>query len=104
MINDTIARVEEEAKERRLKGYSTMGIGDLQLLLAEKRAPKKLRKNQVSVGTHFPPCNACRLEALATHLSFKAKQRKIIYDGDLEFDAEIGELLGCDYEKFFYNA
>jgi len=103
MINDTIARVEEEAKERGLKRYSTMGIGDLQLLLAGKRVPKKLCKNQVSVGTQtdFPPCNACRLEALATHLSFKAKQRKIIYDGDLEFDAEIGELLGCDYEKIF---
>jgi len=40
-------------------------------------------------------CNACGLEALATHLSFKAAERKIVYDGDLEFDSENGELLGC---------
>jgi len=40
-------------------------------------------------------CYDCGLEALATHLSFKAKQRKIVYGGDLEFDAETGEVLGC---------
>jgi len=59
------------------------------------------------VGTQsdFLPCDACGLKALTTHLSFKAEanQRKIIYDGDLEFDAETEELLGClvDYEKRF---
>jgi len=95
MINDTI-ELKKKVKEKSLKGYSTMGVGDLQLL-AGKRVSKKLHKNQVSVGTQtdIPPCNACGLEALATHLSFKAKERKIVYDGDLEFDAETGELLGC---------
>ena len=77
-----------------------MKKGDLQLLLEGKRVPKKLKKNQVCVSTQtdFPVCNDCGLKALMTHLSFKAdaEQRKLAYDGDLEFDAETGELVDCE--------
>jgi len=81
-----LQELRKQAKERGLKGYSTMNFTDLCLLLAGKPVPKKLRKNQVSVGTQsdFPPCNDCGLQQLLMYLSFKAaaaeKQRKTIYD------------------------
>lgn len=83
-----------------------MNIAELHLLLAWKSVPKKLRKNQVSVGTQtdFPVCNDCGLKQFITHLSFKAdaQQRKIIHDGDLEIDAETGEVVDCevDYSRY----
>ena len=39
-----------QAKERGLKGYSTPSKFDLQLLLEGKPVPKKMKRNQVSVG------------------------------------------------------
>ena len=94
----------KEAKERGLKGYSTMGVADLQLLLAGKQVPKKLRKNQVCVGTQtdFPPCHDCGIKAIATQLSFKAdtEERKIIYDGDLRIDAKTGEVLEYEVDDY----
>ena len=101
-----LQELRKQAKEKGLKGYSTMNINDLQLLLAGKRVPKKLRKNQISVGTQtdFEACQNCALKNAFTHLEFKseAKNRKIVYDGDLQFDSETGELLGCevDYSKY----
>ena len=97
-----LKELRKQAKERGIKGYSTLNKGDLELTLQGKSVPKRLRKNQVSVGTQtdFPVCNDCGLEAYMTHLSFKAdaKQRKVVYDGDLEFDAETGEVLGCEVD------
>ena len=79
-----------------------MGKFDLQLLLSGKRVPKKLRRNQVSIGTQtdFPVCKDCGLEAYIMHLSFKAAadQRKIAYDDILEIDVETGEIVGCDVD------
>lgn len=89
----------KQARDKGLKGYSKMCKADLQLLLAGKRVPKKLRKNQVCVGTQtdFRVCNDCGLEAYMTHLSFKAEaeKRRIAYDGDLEIDIDTGEIVGC---------
>ena len=92
-------------KDRGLKGYSTLCKNDLIMLLGGKRVPKRLKRNQVSVETQtdFPPCNECGLKALMTHLIFKANsQCKIIYDGELEIDAETGEVVSwgvVDYSK-----
>ena len=65
------------AKERGLKGYSTMKKDDLCLLLSGKSVPKKLRKNQVSVGTQtdFRVCDDCGLEQLLIYHS-KLQQQK----------------------------
>ena len=97
-----LKELRKQAKERGLRGYSTMLKDDLILLLQGKPVPKRLRKNQVSAGTQtaFPVCNQCGLEAYMTHFFFKAdaKQRKVIYDGDLEIDAETGEVIGCEVE------
>ena len=101
-----LKQLRKQAKERGLKGYTQLKKSDLELLLAGKRVPKRLRKNQVSIGTQtdFPPCNGCGLKALVTHLRFKAdaeERRRIIHDGELEIDADTGEIVGyeVDYTK-----
>lgn len=106
-----VKELRRQAKEKGLKGYSKMGKFDLQLLLAGKRVPKKLRRSQVSVGTQtdFPVCNDCGLKAYVTHLSFKAdaQRRKSLtaptmaYVDDLEIDVDTGEVVGSavDYSR-----
>jgi len=92
-----LQELRKQAKERGLRGYSTMRKDDLCLLLAGKPVAKRLRKNQVSVKTQtdFRVCNDCGLrQYIDDHLMYKV-ERKIIYDGDLEFDANTGELVGC---------
>ena len=113
-----LQELRKQAKERGIKGYSVMNKEDLSLALQGKRVPKRLKKNQTSIGTQsdFSVCNECGLKALVTHLSFKAdakdrlpvgrakgvaaqrdpvghQQRRIV-DGDIEVDAETGEVLG----------
>ena len=103
-----LKELKEQAKEKGLKGYHRMGKRDLQLLLAGKHVPKKLKRNQkcVDTQTDFPVCNECGLKAYVTHLSFKAdadeRKRKLVYDGDLVFDGETGELVECevDYNRY----
>ena len=105
-----LQELRKQAKERGIKGYSVMNKEDLSLALQGKRVPKRLKKNQTSIGTQsdFPICNECGLKALVTHLSFKAdakdrlaaqrdpvghQQRRIV-DEDIEVDAETGDVLG----------
>ena len=101
-----LQELKKQAKEKGFRGCSTMNISELQLLLAGKKVPKRLRKNQVSVGTQtdFRPCNECGLLALTTHLGFKADaERRVIFDVNEEIDAETGEVLGyaLQYERNF---
>ena len=89
-----------------IKGYSVMNKDDLILALQGKPVPKKLRKNQVSVGTQtdFEVCDKCSLKRFVTHLKFKAdrlrlsyehaEMRKIVYQDDLEIDDKTGEVCG----------
>ena len=102
-----LKELRKESKERGLKGYSTLCKTDLELLLAGKPIPKRLRKNQVSIGTQtdFPICHTCGLQAYATHLCFKAdaELRKIVHDGDMKIDAETGEVLGYDVDHTRYR-
>ena len=102
-----LKELRKQAKERGIKGYSTMNKEDLFLVLQGKRPPKRLKKNQASIGTQtdFPVCNECGLKAIVTHLSFKmdakdrlAAQQRCIVDGDMEFDLETGEVLSCEVE------
>ena len=91
-----LKELRKQAKEKGFRGYSSLCKTDLELLLQGKRVPKRLRRNQVSVGcqTDFPICNECGLQRYVTHLCFKAEARKIAYDGDMEVDVETGEVLG----------
>jgi len=45
-----LQELRKEAKEKGLKGYSTMGVSDLQLLLAGKRVPKKTAEKSSQRG------------------------------------------------------
>ena len=61
-----------------------------------------MKENQVSVGiqTDIRPCNVCGLEAIMTHLCFKADaRRKIAYDGDSEIDVATGDVVGRGVES-----
>lgn len=97
MINETTTRSTKKAREKRLKGYSRMNVYDLQLLLAGKQVPKKMQKNQVSVGTQtdFRVCNDCSLrQYIDDHLMY----RKVIHDDDLKINAEPCEVLGFEVD------
>ena len=100
--NKTYKELKEKAKMQGIKGYSTMNKGDFMLALHGVRVPKKLRKNQVSVGTqtNFLICNECGLKDLVTKLY--ANQRKIAHIDDMEIDVETGEVLGyeVDYSRY----
>ena len=97
-----LKELRQQAKVKGIKRYSVMNKDDLILALEGKSIPKRLRKNQVSVGTQmdFPVCSECRVKALVTHLKFKAdaEMRKVAYDGDMKIDVETGEVLENDVD------
>ena len=101
-----LKELRKQAKEKGLRGYSTLCKEDLQLALKGKPVPKKLKKNQVSFGTQtdFPHCRKCGLEQIGTHLCFiaAAEERKIAYIEDMEIDVETGEVLRyeVDYDRY----
>jgi len=94
-----LQELKKMAKERGLKGYSTLNRDDLCLLLAGKPVPKKLRKNQVSVETQtdFPICDDCGLQQYAMHLCFKAAaaQREKCPCVRTAFDVDMIVCLDC---------
>ena len=104
-----LKELQKQAKERGIKGYSTMRLGDLQLALQGKRVLKKLKRNQVCVPTQtdFPVCNECSLKQYINHLKFKAdaNQRaalhKVVYNEDMMIDVETSAVLGyeIDYSR-----
>ena len=110
-----LKELRQQAKTQGIKGYSVMNKDDLILALQGKPVPKKLRKNQVSVGTQtdFEVCDKCGLKGFVTHLKFKAdrlrrlgyehaEMRKIVCEDDLEIDEKTGEVCGyeVDYVRF----
>ena len=101
-----LKELRQQAKAQGIKGYSVMNKDDLILALQGKPIPKKLRKNQVSVGTQtdFEVCDKCSLKRFVTHLKFKAdaEMRKIVYQDDLEIDDKTGEICGyeVDYGRY----
>jgi len=94
-----LKELRQQAKAQGIKGYSVMNKDD-------QPVPKKLRKNQVSIGTQtdFEVCDECSLKKLVTHLSLKAnvEKRKIAYQDGLEIDVKTGEVCGyeIDYSRY----
>ena len=105
-----LKELRQQAKAQGIKGYSVMNKDDLILALQGKPVPKKLRKNQVSVGTQtdFEMCDKCSLKKFVTHLKFKAdrlkhaEMRKIVYENDLEIDEKTGEVCGYEVDNVRY--
>ena len=120
-----LKELRKQAREKGLKGYSTLCRGDLESLLANG-ALQRRETVTVKKRSSFSVCEDCLLRRVVTCLIFisdgeepapkrfrveivkklvyerlheDAKQR--VYDGDLEFDAETGELVDCavDYSR-----
>lgn len=107
----------KKAKEKGLKGWSSLNKPQLKRLVEEG-----LRPNQVSIGVQTEPCNECNLRVFIEHMHAKAAalgiqktvvsiseieeaerraiQRKIVYDG-IYIDSLTGEVLGSGvvYER-----
>ena len=108
-----LKELRQQAKAQGIKGYSVMSKDDLILALQGKPVPKKLRKNQVSIGTQtgFEMCDKCSLKKFVTHLKFKAdrlrgyenaEMRKIVCEDDLEIDKKTGEVCGYEVDYVRY--
>ena len=96
-----------KAREQGFRGYSTMRKGDLELLLEGKPIPRRLRKNQVSVGvqTEFPICHECGLQRYMTHLAFKAnaEERRIAHVDDMKINIETGAVINYEVNRERYR-
>ena len=105
-MNRSLNELRHAAKEQGLKGYSTLTKENLILALQGKPIVKKLSKNHVCIATQtdFPRCVECFMNKLVFQAELMTDQKKpaIIYDGDLEIDAETGEVIECgvEYSKF----
>uniref|UniRef100_A0A7M5XGG5 Rho termination factor-like N-terminal domain-containing protein n=1 Tax=Clytia hemisphaerica TaxID=252671 RepID=A0A7M5XGG5_9CNID len=109
-----LKELRQQAKAQGMKGYSVMKKDDLILALQGKPVPKKLRKNQISVGTQtdFEVCDKCSLQRFVTHLKFEAdrlrlgyehaEMGKIVYEDDLEIDEKTGEVCGYEVDYVRY--
>lgn len=83
----------KKAKEKGLKGWSSLNKPQLQRLV-----DTGLRPNQVSVSTQTPCCHDCGLDLVAMCLAARAEKedrKEIVYceDGTL-VDPDTGEVLG----------
>ena len=75
-MNKSLKELRIEAKERGLKGYSTLSKDQLIQLLNGEMIEKKLRKNQKSkeTQTEFKWCEECAMSMLLYQLSLKAER------------------------------
>jgi hypothetical protein len=104
----TLKEARAEARARGLKGYSTITLAQVEQLLRGEKV-LKYRKNQRSVETQTETveCQACALQTVLSRMREKAdlevKKKRVIVDGDLEFDADTGEEVGCavDYSRYW---
>ena len=98
----TLKDLRTKAKEQGLRGYSTMNREQLEQLLKGEKVVKysKKQRHAETQTEDLPQCHDCE-EILACHVcglnrafeQLQHNQRKIVYDGDLTFDADTGELL-----------
>ena len=68
----------KEAKERGLKGYSTLSKDQLIQLLNGEMIEKKIKKNQKSkeTQTEFKQCEECSLDQELYRLTLKAEEEE----------------------------
>ena len=114
-----LKELRKQAKEKGLRGYSTLCKEDLELLLQGKSIPKKLKKNQVNVSiqTDFPLCHECALTVICKGMKLEIeanRQRKtenhtdsesdnhtctdIMTDGDIKICVDCGVVCGMEVD------
>ena len=108
----SLKELRKEAKERGLKGYSTLSKDQLIQLLNGEMIEKKLRKNQKSkeTQTEFKQCEECAMSTLLYQLSLKAERNKIKAerriveeDNGVIIDIDTGEVLGMTVETSYIS-
>ena len=94
----------KEAKERGLKGYSTLSKDQLIQLLSGEMIEKKFKKNQrcEESQTEFKQCEECSLDQELYRLTVKAERRRRIVEEDgVRIDVDTGEVLGMTVETSY---
>ena len=98
----TVKELRKEAKERGLKGYSTLSKDQLIQLLNGEMIEKKFKKNQrcQESQTAFKQCEECSLDQELYRLTLKTGRRIVEEDG-VRIDVETGEVLGVTVETSY---
>ena len=100
----TVKKLRKEAKERGLKGYSTLSKDQLIQLLNGEMIEKKIKKNQKSkeTQTEFKPCEECSLDRELYRLTLKTgRRRRIVEEDGVRIDVDTGEVLGMTVETSY---
>ena len=113
-MDKSLKELRKEAKERGLKGYSTLSKDQLIQLLSGEIVKKKLKKNQrcQETQTEFKQCEECALSTMFYQLTLEAERNKIkaerrrrIVEGDngVIIDIDTGEVLGMTVETSYIS-
>ena len=112
-MDKSLKELRKEAKERGLKGYSTLSKDQLiQLLNGGEIVKKKLKKNQrcQETQTEFKQCEECALSTMFYQLTLEVKRNKIKAerriveeDNGVIIDINTGEVLGMTVETSYIS-
>ena len=103
-MSKSVKELRKEAKERGLKGYSTLSKDQLIQLLSGEMIEKKFKKNQrcEESQTEFKQCEECSLDQELYRLTVKAERRRRIVEEDgVRIDVDTGEVLGMTVETSY---
>ena len=103
-MSKSVKELRKEAKERGLKGYSTLSKDQLIQLLSGEMIEKKFKKNQrcEESQTEFKQCEECSLDQELYRLTLKAERRRRIVEEDgVRIDVDTGEVLGMTDETSY---
>ena len=111
-MDKSLKELRKEAKERGLKGYSTLSKDQLIQLLSGAIVKKKLKKNQrcQETQTEFKQCEECALSTMFYQLTLEAERNKIKAerriveeDNGVIIDIDTGEVLGMTVETSYIS-
>ena len=111
-MDKSLKELRKEAKERGLKGYSTLSKDQLIQLLSGEIVKKKLKKNErcQETQTEFKQCEECALSAMFYQLTLEVKRNKIKgerriveEDNGVIIDINTGEVLGMTVETSYIS-
>ena len=103
-MSKSVKELRKEAKERGLKGYSTLSKDQLIQLLSGEMIEKKFKKNQrcEESQTEFKQCEECSLDQELYRLTLKTgRRRRIVEEDGVRIDVDTGEVLGMTVETSY---
>ena len=96
----------QEAKERGLRGYSTLSKDQLTKLLSGEMVKSFLKKSQrcQETQTEFKQCEECSLNKVLHQLTLKAeRRRRVVEDNGVRIDIDNGEVLRMTVETSYIS-